>query len=294
MKTLRFFSILFLLVILFSQSSNAQMMSADQTKQIVKESYAALSNHDIDKFASYIADDAVDYGQGPEPIKGKTAILEGLKGFFGAFPDYKIVVEDIAISGNRVYIKNTFTGTQTKPLMIFPATGKMIKWSDTDIVEIDGKGKIAAHWANNPNEPLYQLGFGAFVNPNTSVIMAAYDAFGKGDIAGILSNCTDDVVFDITDGVFLPKGKLYKGKSEVPNFFKYLSETVQFTKFDPYQFLADGDNVVAYIKGEYKDLKTGKMSSANIVHQFKLVNGKVSWLKGTTDLPMDMAMSMKK
>ncbi len=262
------------------------MMSSDQMKQIVKESYDALANHDMDKFGSYMADDAMDYGQGPEAIKGKAAIMEGLKGFFGAFPDYKVVVEDIAISGNRAYIKNTFTGTQTQPLMMFPATGKMIKWSDTDILEFESKGKIAAHWANNPNEPLYQLGFGAFVNPNTGTIMAAYEAFGKGDIAGILSNCTDDVVFDITDGVFLPKGMVYKDKTEVPKFFKYLSETVKFTKFEPYQFLADGDNVVAYIKGEYKDLKTGKMSSANIVHQFKLVNGKVSWLKGTTDMPM--------
>ncbi len=294
MKTIRFFSIFVLFTTLSFQSANAQMMSAEQTKKTIREAFDVLNTHDFDKYGSYITEDALDYGQGPEVIKGRTAIMKSLKSFFDAFPDGKVMVEDIAISGNRVYVRNTFTGTQTMPLMMFPATGKMVKWSDTDIMEVNSAGKITAHWANNPNEPLYQLGFGAFVNPNTSVVMAAYEAFGKGDIATILSNCTDDVVFDITDGVFMPNGMMYKGKAEVPNFFKDLSALVQFTKFEPYQFLADGDNVVAYIKGEYKDVKTGKMSTANIVHQFKFVNGKVAWLKGTTDKPMDMAMASKK
>lgn len=36
-------------------------MSAEQIKQITKEGYAALANHDLDKFAFYMAENAVDY-----------------------------------------------------------------------------------------------------------------------------------------------------------------------------------------------------------------------------------------
>jgi ketosteroid isomerase-like protein len=294
MKTTRFFSIL-LLFSLLTTTISAQM-SADQLKKLTKESFEAMMNHDLDKFGTYMADNAVDYGQGPEPVKGRMAIVEGLKGFFGAFPDYKVTLEDIAISGNRAYIKNNFKATHTMTLMgMIPATGKKVDWSDTDIVEFDNWGKITGHWANNPYGPLYQIGYGSLTNPNTAIVMAAYSEFSKANIPGILALCTNDIVFDITDRVFLPDGKVYKGTTEVPEFFKFLSSKVQFTKFEPYRFLADGDDVIVLINGEYKDVKTGKMYSAQIVHQFKLVNGKIMWLKGTTDKPMDMmAMSAKK
>jgi predicted ester cyclase/ketosteroid isomerase-like protein len=292
MKTKLFLKVFLFISLFFSYSTSFGQLNVEKTKQSMKDAFTVLSNHELDKYANYIAEDAVDYAS-PEPIKGKIAIMNNLKSFFDAFPDYKVTLEDVAISGNRVYVRNTFVGTQTKPFINFPVTGKMIKWSDTDIFELDKNGKIAAHWANNPNEPLYQLGFGAFVNPNTSVVLTAYEAFGKGDIAGILATCTDDIVFDITDAVFLPKGMVYKSKTEVTMFFQFLKDNVVFTKFEPYRFLADGDDVVAYIKGEYKDLKTGKICTANIVHQFKFVNGKVASLKGTTDVPKDVMMASK-
>ncbi len=294
MKTINFFSVLSFFLMLTVQSVKAQM-SAEQIKQVAKESYDAIINHDLDKFSSYIADNAVDYAQGAEPVKDKMAIMNGIKTLFSAFPDYKITVEDIAVSGNRVYIKNNFKATHTVSLMgMIPPTGKKVDWNDTDIIEIDNNGKIVAHWANNPNELLVQIGYGSLANPNVGVVMAAYSEFGKGNVPGILALCTNDIIFDITDRVFLPEGKMYKGTTEVTEFFKYLASKVQFTKFEPYRFIADGDDVIALINGEYKDLKTGKMSKANIFHQFKVANGKITWLKGNTDAPHDLAMSTKK
>ena len=55
MKTNHFFSVLFLFSLLSVTSVKAQM-GAEQIKQITKESYAAIANHDLDKFATYIAD----------------------------------------------------------------------------------------------------------------------------------------------------------------------------------------------------------------------------------------------
>jgi hypothetical protein len=43
MKTLRFFSILFLFTIPFFQSASAQMMNADQTKKTFKEAFKVLN-----------------------------------------------------------------------------------------------------------------------------------------------------------------------------------------------------------------------------------------------------------
>jgi ketosteroid isomerase-like protein len=275
-------------------AGNTMAQTMEMNKKTAREAYEALIKYDSDKFLSYLADDAIDYAQGPKPVQGKAAIAANLNDFFRAFPGYTLTVEGIAADGNKVYVQNTFKGMQKAMLAgMIPATGKTVIWSDVDILEFDQNGKLRAHWANNSNAVLDQIGYHAFTNPNTQIILAAYDQFGKGNVAGILAQCTPDVVFDVTDRVFLPNGMVYKGATEVPNFFRTLAEKVTFTKFDPYRFLADGDDVAVYINGEYKDNKTGKLLKANIVHQFKVINGKITWFKGNTDVPKEITMATK-
>ncbi|WP_338868078.1 nuclear transport factor 2 family protein [Spirosoma sp. SC4-14] len=281
-----------LLAGVLAESAIAQ--TPEQNKRSTHEAYQALAKYDFDTFLTYIADDAVDYGQGAMPVNGKMAIATGLKGFFKAFQGYTLTVDGIAVDGNRVYVQNTFKGTQKEKLFnMIPPTGKTIEWRDVDVLEFNQQGKIAAHWAMNPNAPFDQLGYHSLTNPNTAVVMEAYYLFGKGDIAGILAGCSPDIVFDITDRVFLPNGMIYKGPAEVVNFFKTLTKSITFTRFEPYRYLADGDDVVVFINGEYKDNKTGKMSKATIVHQVKVINGKIVWLKGLTDAPKPITMATK-
>lgn len=275
-------------------AGNALAQNADLLKRNTRDAYDAISKHDIARFMNYCADKVVDYGQGPTSVQGKDGVRAFMQALQQAFPDYTLRVEGLAVDGNKVYVQNTFKGTQTGTLGgMIPPTGKTVSWSDVDILEFDKTGKMVAHWANNPNAVLDQLGYHALSNPNTQVVMACYEQFGKHNLPGILALCAPDVVFDITDRVFLPDGMVYTGTAEIPRFFQTLAERVTFSKFEPYRFLADGDDVVVYINGEYKDNKTGKVSRANIVHQVRVVNGKVTWLKGTTDAPKEVTMATK-
>lgn len=52
-------------------ATNDVAQNADILKKTARDAYDAISKHDLTKFAGYFADDVVDYGQGPIPVKGK-------------------------------------------------------------------------------------------------------------------------------------------------------------------------------------------------------------------------------
>lgn len=252
-----------------------KMISSEYMKSTVKASYDALSKHDFDRFASYLSDQSVDYAT-PMPTKGKDAIVGSIKEFFSAFPDYEITVDDIAVSGNKVFVQNTFHAKHTQTLLgMIPPTGKKVSWSDVDIMEFDENGKIYAHWANNNNAPLDQIGYHSITNPNTGIVMDAYDKFGKGDIPGLTELCSDKISWDVEDNPQLKSPKIYKGKKEVMQFFADLTSLCEITKFEPVRFLADGEEVLVVNLVEWKTKATHKSWSTTLIHHIKVENGKI-------------------
>ncbi len=296
MKAVCFFSILFCVCLFSSCSPTSSSMPSDQLKKTTKESYDALINHDFDKFGSYIADNSVDYAQSPEPVKGKAAILASIKAFFSAFPDYKITVEDIAVSGNRVYVKNNFMGTHTMPLIgMIPATGKKIDWSDTDILEFDSNGKISAHWANNPNEPLRQIGYGAYARPNTAIVLSIYEKFQKRDVAGFMTMLSDNFAYDAKGHPFLARPQILQGKPAFSDWVKDYNETVQSAKIGPQQFFAEGDDVVVMLNVEAVLKASGKSLTTSLIQHWRFRDGKAVWLRVLGNKPMeDMTATAQK
>ena len=64
----------------------------------------------------------------------------------------------------------------------------------------------------------------------SDVINAIYQAFGEGDVDTILSHVTDDVDWaPEAAGTVAPWWGQYKGKEEVPGFFRALAEAVEVT-----------------------------------------------------------------
>lgn len=276
-----FFSLL--AVVLCSLNTFSQ--SADMIKMNARAAITAIANHDFKTFLTYIADDAVDYGMGPGVLKGKTAISEALMDFFKAFPDYKVSIESVSVDGDKAYVQNTFTGTHTGTLAgVIPPTNKWVEWKDVDVMQFNKNGKIIGHWVNNPNAILDQIGYHAFTNPAAMAVMKGYEMFGKGDVKGVADACTEDVKWDVTDNPSSKIAKVYTGKKEAGEFFKGLAGSMQITKFEPYKFFADGDEVVAFINTEYK--MDGKMYKATLVHYFVIKNGMIASFKEVTDKPM--------
>lgn len=275
-------------------AARTSAQEVEMNKKNIRELYTALEKKDYAKFGASLSENAVDYAAGPEPVRGREACVAVIKSIFEALSDVKIEVEDIAVSGNKYYVKNTLKAKHTGNLLgMIPATNRPVIWTDVDIIELDKNGKCVAHWANNPNALLEQVGYLAFANPNTMAVMQGYEKFGKGDIMGIADACTDNIVWDVTDHPDAKVARVYTGKKELVMFFRNLSEGLQITKFEPYRFFADGDNVIAYITTEYKMTGNGKMYKTTLVHHFGMNNGKIASFKEVVDKPQEMTMATK-
>ena len=120
---------------------------------------------------------------------------------------------------------------------------------------------------------------------NTKVIQAAYAAFGRGDIPTLLGYMTDDVQWRpvLGTGRHVPFSGERRGKASVAEFFKTVAETEDFEQFEPREFVAQGNTVVAI--GHYRAVTkaTGKRFDADFAMVFTLRDGKVATFREFTD-----------
>src|SRR5438445_13818952 len=82
---------------------------------------------------------------------------------------------------------------------------------------------------------------------NTELVKSAYAAFLRGDVQGVLDTLDDKIVWQPVIGAAsdVPTGGERHGKASVAEFFKILGETATFSRFEPREFVAQGDTVVA-------------------------------------------------
>jgi len=117
---------------------------------------------------------------------------------------------------------------------------------------------------------------------NVQVVKNGYAAFGRGDIQALLSLFAEDIEW-ISPGEGLPLAGTYRGLAQVAGFFQKLSDTLEFSSFEPREFLAEGDRVlvVGYSSGK---AKTSNRSFENHwVMAFTVRNGKVANFREYTD-----------
>lgn len=280
MKTFAFF----LLVTLFACTQPGDPATA-KNEASTRAAYEALNQRDWDGFAALCDENYTELNVAPAPTKGIQASMDLYKQFLEVgFPDFKITINEIApVSSTRFLLRTTLTGTNTGPFMGLPPTGKPIKFDDADVVEFDNAGKCISHAITNVGEPLRQIGYGSLNNPNTGVVMAAYEKFGKGDVEGVLALCDDKVVFDINDRGFDSKARMFNGKAEVGQFFKEVGTNLKYSKFQPTRFVADGEDVFALIDVAYTYIPSGKNYTSTLTHYFKVVNGKITFARTLDD-----------
>ncbi|HEX3722633.1 MAG TPA: nuclear transport factor 2 family protein [Nitrolancea sp.] len=94
---------------------------------------------------------------------------------------------------------------------------------------------------------------------NVETVQRVFGAFGRGDIPTILDAVSEDTVwgFNVRDSQ-IPWHTSVCGKANLPQFFGALMGNVDFQVFEPRDFIASGDSVVAHVHMEYRVKKTGK------------------------------------
>jgi len=120
---------------------------------------------------------------------------------------------------------------------------------------------------------------------NTRVVQDAYAAFGRGDIPTLLGYMTDDVQWQQVIGTakHVPFSGARTGKAAVAEFFKQVSEAEDFEQFEPREFVAQGDMVVAIGHYRAKVKATGRTFDSPFVMVFTFHGGKVAAFREFTD-----------
>jgi ketosteroid isomerase-like protein len=111
---------------------------------------------------------------------------------------------------------------------------------------------------------------------NAKIVQDAYAAFERGDVPAVLASCSADVQWMVPgDPELIPAAGRHEGVSGVATFFSTLAQTQDVESFEPRQFIAQGDTVIALGDYRWRIKKTGKTFASPFAHVFTVRDGKV-------------------
>ena len=122
------------------------------------------------------------------------------------------------------------------------------------------------------------------MSDNVEKVMSLYEAFGRGDIATIINNVSDDVTWGTeTAAKEIPWYNVRRATAGVGDFFTTLDREVEFAQFEPTLFVGEGDTVIVCTELTYRLRKNGRTASMGSVHRFKIRDGKVASFRAFED-----------
>ena len=119
---------------------------------------------------------------------------------------------------------------------------------------------------------------------NIKTVVAAYEAFGRGDVAAILDAVTDDV--DWAAEAATPTAPWYgmrRGKDAVARFFTDFGSAMEVEEFTPLTFAANETDVLTVVRCRTRSRQTGKPAAMDLHHLFRFRDGKIAYYRGTED-----------
>lgn len=111
---------------------------------------------------------------------------------------------------------------------------------------------------------------------NKRLVMEGYQMFQKGDIPHLLERYHDDAVWIEPESEHVPFSGRHNGKAEIARFFKSLDDAAQAIRFEPQEFVAEGDKVIVTGEATWLVRQTGRTYDSPWVHVFTLRDGKVA------------------
>ena len=112
---------------------------------------------------------------------------------------------------------------------------------------------------------------------NTRIVKDAYAAFARGAIGEILNLLDDNVEWEAVKGAegVAPYAGLRQGRPAIAEFFQLVDQYVKFDAFEPREFVAQGDQVVAIGRYSGSVNPTRRPFASDWVMVFTVRNGKV-------------------
>jgi ketosteroid isomerase-like protein len=109
---------------------------------------------------------------------------------------------------------------------------------------------------------------------NVQAVQAMYAAFGNGDIPGLLAYISEDIVWQAHSPTDEALAVPFQGHAGVLQFFQLLDKTLRMDEFEPKDYIAQGDRVVAlgHLKTTHRE--TGEVIRSEFAMLWTLKDGK--------------------
>lgn len=133
-------------------------------------------------------------------------------------------------------------------------------------------------------------------SPNTVALAAIYDAFGRGDVAYILGQLADDVLFDAdwTDNhaqrAGVPHLMPRRGPAQVAEFFALIGAW-RVDEFEVLDLIGSGDQVVAEIRAGFTLPNGGRLVDDELHLWTFDTEGKVTRFRHYVDTAKHLAVA---
>ena len=118
---------------------------------------------------------------------------------------------------------------------------------------------------------------------NVSVVQRAFEAFGRGDAPAFLSLLSEDVEWTIAGPPSVPYAGERRGREGVAEFLKAIGGAVEMERFEPQEFIAQGDKVAVVGFERARLRSTGKAFDNPWVLLFTLRDGKITRFRSYED-----------
>ena len=119
---------------------------------------------------------------------------------------------------------------------------------------------------------------------NRALVQRGYEAFGRGDIEGLLALFDENVEWITPGPSDLPTAGRRRGRQQVAEFFQTVNSLFEIQRFEPEAFVSEGDRVVVFGSETSRVNATGKVLEMRWAHAFTVRNGKVATFEEYQDL----------
>ena len=110
---------------------------------------------------------------------------------------------------------------------------------------------------------------------NIEIVKRGYEAFGHGDMQALLGLFDEQIEWIASGTADLPTSGRRTGRQQVAEFFTAVNDTFEIQRFEPREFIAQGDRVVVTGIDVSKVRATGKVIEGEWAHIFTVRDGKV-------------------
>lgn len=110
---------------------------------------------------------------------------------------------------------------------------------------------------------------------NVDVVRRGYEAFGRGDIEGLLGLLDEQIQWVTPGPPELATSGRRTGRQEVGSFFGAVNDLFDIQRFEPAEFIAQGDRVIVLGSETARARSTDALLELDWVHVFTVRDGRV-------------------